>query len=259
MLLGRVDALPPDVERVVHAVAVAGTPVEEALLERALGVPAVELRGSLRTPIDAGLLLVDEAGRVGPRHALLGEAIEASLLAGERRDLHEALARAFDGAHVAGGEEGASIAAARARHWLAADRPTEAFSASLDAAAAASAVYAHGEASRHLLDALDLDRRRPDPLSPADRVALLVRTADVLDIAGDDEAAMDLSTEALGLVDEVTDPTTAGVIHGKLGYFRWLRGAGDEALAEHRQAVALVPSDPRAPSGPRCWPLSVAR
>ena len=247
VLLGRVDAMPPDVELVVHAVAVAGTPVEEALLERALGVPAAELRGSLRAPIDAGLLRVDEAGRVGPRHALLGEAIEASLLAGERRDLHEALAKAFEAAPAAGGEEGASIAAARTRHWMAADRPTEAFPAALDAATAASAVYAHAEASRHLLDALDLDRRQRDPLPSAERVALLMRAAEALDIAGDDDAAARVSREALGLVDEAIDPTAAGVIHGKLGYFSWLRGAGDEALAEHRRAVALVPAKPPSP------------
>ena len=96
VLLGRLLDLPPDVERIVHAVGVAGTPVEEALLERALGVPAAELRRALRAPIDSGLLRIDDAGRVRPRHALLGEAIEASLLAGERRDLHEALARAFE-------------------------------------------------------------------------------------------------------------------------------------------------------------------
>ena len=108
VLLGRLLDLPPDVERIVHAVGVAGTPVEEALLERALGVPAAELRSALRAPIDSGLLRIDDAGRVRPRHALLGEAIEASLLAGERRDLHEALARAFESGPPAGGEAGAS-------------------------------------------------------------------------------------------------------------------------------------------------------
>ncbi len=247
VLLARVGTLPPEVERVVHAVAVAGTPVEEDLLEDALGVPAADLRSALRTPIEAGLLRVDEAGRVCPRHALLGEAIEASLLAGERRDLHEALARAFDDAAAAGGEAGASIAAARARHWLAADRPEEAFPAALDAADAASAVYAHAEASRHLLDALEIDRLRTTPLDPAARIALLMRAAEALDIAGDDDAGFRAATEALALVDEAADPATAGVIHGKLGYFRWLRGAGEEALAEHRRAVALVPSEPATP------------
>ena len=244
VLLARLDTLPPDVERVVHAVAVAGTPVEERLLERALGIPTADLRAALRMPIDTGLLRIDDAGRVGPRHALLGEAIEASLLAGERRDLHEALARAFEAEDDPGGEAGASIAAARARHWIGADRPDEAFTAALDAATSASAVYAHAEAARHLIDALEIDPRRASPLARSDRVALLMRAADVLDTADDDEAALRIAREALATVDEVADPAAAGVIHGRIGYLRWVEGAGEEALSEHRRAVELVPSEP---------------
>ena len=259
VLLGRLLDLPPDVERIVHAVGVAGTPVEEALLERALGVPAAELRSALRAPIDSGLLRIDDAGRVRPRHALLGEAIEASLLAGERRDLHEALARAFESGPAAGGEAGASVAAARARHWIAADRPEEAFAAANDAAAAASAVYAHEEASRHLLDALALDLRRARPLAPADRAALLMRAADVLDTAGDEAAALRVTIEALETVDEAADPTAAGLIHARLGYLRWVGGDGEEALAEHRRAVALVPPSPPRRIGPRCSPRTAVR
>ncbi len=244
VLLGRVAAVPPDVARVVDVVALAGTPVDEVIVERALGMAAADLRAAIRLAIDAGLLRADEAGRVAPRHALLSEAIETALLAGERRELHEALARAFEESPAPGGEAGASVAAARARHWLAADRPEEAFAASLDAASAASAVYAHAAASRHLLDALDVDRRRAQPLDRADRAALLMRAADTLDTAGDEAAALRATTEALETVDAVADPATAGLIHGRLGYLRWVEGAGEEALAEHRTAVELVPSEP---------------
>ena len=211
VLLGRVDAMPPDVERVVHAVAVAGTPVEEALLERALGVPADRAAGLAACPDRrrpaSGRRSRPRAARVTrcsgrrsrPRCWPASAATCTRRWRGRSRRRPQRVARRGRRSPPLGRDTG----------W----RPTgrrRRFAAALDAAAAASAVYAHTEASRHLLDALDLDRRQRDPLSPADRVALLMRAADALDIAGDDESAVRVSREALGLIDEATDPTTAG-------------------------------------------------
>ena len=251
VLLSRVAVLSASARGVVRAVAVAGVPVEEGVLDAALDLGAAELVAALREPIDAGLLRVDEAGRVRPRHALLGEIVEASLLAGERRALHEALATALDAAPAGAGEAAAAISAARARHWLAADRLPEAYRASLDAADAASAVFAHEEAAGHLALALDLGPRLSPPASVEARVALLLRAVDASDLAGDAATAIDHVVEALALVDEGGDAVAAGSLYSKLGYLRWVSGQGEAAFEAHRRAVALVPPEPPSPERAR--------
>ena len=95
------------------------------------------------------MLIPDRAtGSYRFRHALIAEAAYATLLPGEREDVHERLARALacDGARA--GE--------LAEHWIAARRPEEALTASLEAAREAEAVSGLSEALRHLERVLDL-------------------------------------------------------------------------------------------------------
>ena len=90
----------------------------------------------------------------GFRHSMLGEAIEADLLPGERARLHDAFTAALAGRT----ERGAS--ADLARHALAAGRLPEAFTASVRAGDEAAAVGGPDEAARHYARALDLVVRR---------------------------------------------------------------------------------------------------
>ena len=99
---------------------------------------------------------------VALRHALLAEVVLADLLAGERRGLHAAFARALADRPELADKSPAGAAGELAHHWAAADRPVEAFRASLEAADAAAAVYAHGEAYRQRRRALELWERLPD-------------------------------------------------------------------------------------------------
>ena len=91
--------------------------------------------------------------RAGPfrfRHALLAEAIYATLLPGEREELHARLAD-----ELARGEPPAS-AAELAPHWAAAGRAREGLVASIEAAREAEAVFGLAEALAHLERALAL-------------------------------------------------------------------------------------------------------
>jgi DNA-binding NarL/FixJ family response regulator/tetratricopeptide (TPR) repeat protein len=254
ILVARVAVLSPTAGRVVRAVAVSGAPIGDQVLAAVLGLDPAVLRDALREPIDAGVLRVDDTGLIRPRHALLGEVIEDSLLVGERRDLHEALARALDEAAPAADDEAAAHAAARARHWDAADRPLEAYRASLDAAQAATSVFAHSQAATHLARALELGPRLAEPPTRDERVETLLRAADAFDLAGDPDAAIDCVRQALSLVDEDEDPRTGGALHSRLGYLRWVTGHTEAALAEHHSAVALVPPEP--PSAQRAHALA---
>jgi DNA-binding CsgD family transcriptional regulator/tetratricopeptide (TPR) repeat protein len=148
-------------------------------------------------------------------------------------------------------------AAELAHHWLAADRPGEAFRASIVAADAAERVYAFSAATRQYTVALGLETRlvpdeRADPALP-DPIELRRRAARVADDAGETEQAIAWLREALDLVDASADPVTAGLLHARLGYSLWILERVEEAQHEHREAVRLVPATP--PSAARAQVL----
>src|SRR5215212_5883269 len=144
------DALLADFERlraptraVVRFAAAAGRAVPPAVLTAAMPLGEEQIVNALREAVDQGLLVPDRTtGSYRFRHALIAEAAYATLLPGEREDVHERLARAL-AAH-------GTHAGCLAEHWIAARRPAEALSASLEAARDAEAVSGLSEALRHL-------------------------------------------------------------------------------------------------------------
>ena len=247
-LAGQIAALPEPAQRLLGIVAVAGRPIGEELIAAVAERTEPEVREPLRTAVSAGVLHPDpDTGTLRLRHALLGEVVEAQLLPAERRALHERFASALsDGSGQAGSN---GVAAAEiAHHWLGADRPREAFRASIAAAEAAERVYANAAAARHYGIALDLDTRldpgeRADEALP-DPVELRRRAARVADDAGETEQAIDWLREAIDLVDEKAEPVVAGILHSRLGYSLWVLERVDEAQRAHREAVRLVPAEP---------------
>ena len=150
------DALLADFERlhaptraVVRFAAAAGRAVPPAILTAAMPLGEEQIVEALREAVDHGLLVPDRAtGSYRFRHALIAEAAYATLLPGEREDVHERLARALASDGARAGE--------LAEHWIAARRPEEALTASLEAAREAEAVSGLSEALRHLERVLDL-------------------------------------------------------------------------------------------------------
>jgi len=150
------DALLADFERlhaptraVVRFAAAAGRAVPPAVVTAAMPLGEAEIVESLREAVDHGLLVPDRVtGSYRFRHALIAEAAYATLLPGEREEAHERLARALAAHGARAGE--------LAEHWIAARRPEEAFTASLEAAREAEAVSGLSEALRHLERVLDL-------------------------------------------------------------------------------------------------------
>src|SRR5215207_7905866 len=150
------DALLADFERlhaptraVVRFAAAAGRAVPPAVLTAAMPLGEADIVEALREAVDHGLLVADRAtGSYRFRHALIAEAAYATLLPGEREDVHERLARALASDGARAGE--------LAEHWIAARRPEEALTASLEAAREAEAVSGLSEALRHLERVLDL-------------------------------------------------------------------------------------------------------
>jgi DNA-binding SARP family transcriptional activator len=143
---GRLQATTRTVVRVVSA---AGRAVPLSVLVSALPVAEEQIVESLREAVEQGVLSPDRAtGSYRFRHALIAEASYATLIPGEREDVHGRLATALAAEGARAGE--------LAEHWIAARRPQEAFTASLEAARESEAVSGLSEALRHLERVLDL-------------------------------------------------------------------------------------------------------
>ena len=159
VLLADFGRLSAEARAVVRVAAAAGRPVTRDLLAAAMGIAAGTIAGALREAVEHGLLVPDRAlGTYGFRHALISEAAYATLLPGEREEVHERLA---DTLAREGGRAGIARAGELAEHWIVARRPAEALAASLEAARSAQAVAGLSEALRHLERVLELWEQVP--------------------------------------------------------------------------------------------------
>jgi len=153
LLLASVARLDEEARALLRVVAAAGREVPYELLSAV--TPEGAVQPALRQGVDHQVLVADRARRAFRlRHALFGEAIYATLLPGEREELHARIAHALtEHPELA---TGTAPAAEQAQHWVAARRPVEALEASLRAARDAEAVSGLGEALAHLERVLEL-------------------------------------------------------------------------------------------------------
>ncbi len=247
ILAGRIAGLSPDAQRILRVAAIAGSRADDASIEVLSGLPPDSVADLMREVVTRHFLEVEQrSDGYRFRHALLAEVVMADLLPGERRRLHEAVARwLVDPDRVADGGLPATPAEL-AHHWSAAGNAREALAASVQASRAATALHAYADAYRQAERALDAWDRVTDPESVIgmDLVDLLRETADAADFANEPARSVELVTRALGLLDETRDPIRAGLVHARLGYYRWLLGERQALVDEARLAMALIPEDP---------------
>ena len=246
VLLARVARLDPGAMALVEAAAVAGRPVDDRLLAEVLDVPETEIDDRLRMALDHRVLRLEPiTGAFRFRHELLREVVEAGLLPGSRRRLHERFARCLEARPDLADTSPVGAAADLAHHFAEAGLVVEAYSHSIRAAGESETVHAYADAHRHLERALALEPHLPpgadDELG---RLSLRRRAADDADLGGDPARAMELTRAALAMVDPSADPVTAGLLQSRVGYLQWSLGDGATALEAHREAVRLVPPDP---------------
>lgn len=246
ILMARVATLDGDTLAIVRALAVVGRPVGDRLLGRLVDRSAAEVGAALREATARGVLVGLEGERHGFRHELLREVVEAELSSGERRELHERLARELEADPTLGDDSPAGAAGDLARHWAAADRPVEAHRAAVAAASEAEAVHAFADAHRLLERAIGLEPLLPADAAPdaAARVEVRRRAADAADLDNQIDRAKELLQAAIDMVDATAEPALAGMLRSRLGYLMWSSGDAEGALLEHRTAVELVPEDP---------------
>ncbi len=175
-------------------------------------LPEPEVRESLRRAVEHGVLVAEpETSSFRFRHALLAEAIYATILPGEREELHARLADEL-------ARSDAATPAELAPHWAAAGRTREALDASVEAAREAEAVFGLAEALAHLERALALWGAVPDAaeLAGLDLAGSARWTAELASQIGAAARAVELGRQAIDAVGE-DDPYRAALLHVRLG------------------------------------------
>ena len=241
LLLQRVARLDHPTQGMLRVAATAGRDVGYPLLRATVGLPDDVLRNSLRQAVENGVLVADaEASSFRFRHALLAEAIYATILPGEREELHARLADEL-------ARSGAAAPAELAPHWAAAGRSTEALVASIEAARQTEAVFGLAEALAHLERALALWQTVPDAaeLAGTDRAELCARTARLASQVGASARAVELARDAIELVAH--DPHRAAILHVDLGEYLYETGTYNAGFAELERAVEIAPTEPPSP------------
>ena len=255
LLLRQVAHLDAETRLVLRIAAAAGRDVPFPLLAGVVDLPEPRLLAALHQAVEHGVLVPDQpAGTFRFRHALLAEAVYATLLPGEREAVHGRLALALaeaqgpGAAHAAAGE--------LAQHWAVAGRPVEALAASVQAARDAEAVAGQAEALRHLERALGLWERVPDAeeLVGLERVAVLAWAAELAFRSGDAAGAAARVRRAIGLLDVDMEPLRVALLYERLGSYLFPAGDREGGLAAFRRAADLVPGEP--PSAERARVLA---
>jgi DNA-binding CsgD family transcriptional regulator/tetratricopeptide (TPR) repeat protein len=259
LVVARLGLRSPECRRVLRLVAPAGRPLtmpeladvaaayermvegrqpprSSSLPRRADGPIDADLTAGLAEAVEHGILEVGDDG-VDFRHELVGRAVVADLLPGQRHRHHLALAEALV-AHPT----------AAARHWNAAHETGEAREAAIAGAGRAEAVYSPQDALDHLELALssvvagpadDVDRSDAEDPAP-----LQIRAAEAAFATGRSARALAYIETVINTLDERRDRVAVGLLYERLGRYRRSIGDLDGALTALRRAVSLVPSEP---------------
>ena len=243
LLVARLETLTPATQQVLRTGSVIGRTLPHRLLEAVVDVSGERLEDVLRSAVKAHVLRADD-GELSFRHALLQEAVLASLLPGEAARTHRRIAEALSGDPELAGP-GARVAGRLARHWAEAGDPAQALVASVAAAREASDGLAFAESLSHYERALELIDAVPDAEALLDlpRARLLHWAAEVAHLAAHPDRATELVREAIARVDQ-DDLHLHGWLHERLGRYLWMSADTEHALAAYERAVELVPAEP---------------
>lgn len=246
VLLARIDGVSGAGRALLSIASVTGAQTTEPLLLAVAGEDERTVRQALHELLERKLLVRRKRGTTDAiefRHALLQEVVYGQLLPVERTRLHEACARYLEG--QVGDAANLGLLTELARHWSEVGDSDRALRASLRAGIVAEEAYAPSEAALQYERALRLWSRAPEAVAEIglDRVELLGRAARV-ESSGSSAKAIDHITEAIGLVDPAVDAVRVGLLHERLGRYRWINGDGAGAREAYLEAMRLVPADP---------------
>jgi DNA-binding CsgD family transcriptional regulator/tetratricopeptide (TPR) repeat protein len=239
LLLQRVNRLDQQARGIVRIASAAGREVGYSLLRAVAVMPEQDVRAALRQAVEHGVLVAEPTtSSFRFRHALLAEAVYATLLPGEREEIHEHLAEELARSAAAGPAE-------LAPHWAAAGRAAEALAASVGAAREAVAVAGRAEARAHLERAISLwpAVANAAELAGSDLGGICAWAAELASDTGEAPRAVELARRAIDLAG-VGDRRRAALLQVQLGEYLHGTGSNRSGLAALERAVELVPAEP---------------
>jgi hypothetical protein len=226
LVLARLARLPADAEEVVRLVAVVPTRTELWLLEETLGPEPL----AVERCVEGGLLVI-EGEAVGFHHELLRQAVEGSLSAPGRRELHRRVLRVLSGAERPGVDIARLV-----HHAREADDSDAVLRYAPVAARQAAAVGAHREAVGHYRAALP----HADRLAPAARAELLEGYSVEAYLSGLSGEAVSARKAAVGIRGAEGDQEKVGEGLRWLSRVSWWAGQRKQAEAAAARAIAVL-------------------
>ncbi|HEX3736965.1 MAG TPA: AAA family ATPase, partial [Solirubrobacterales bacterium] len=210
------------------------------------------LAGGLREAVEAQVIHVGRDDRYVFRHALLREVIYDDLLPGERAELHLRLARVLE--ETMGEDDHLAIrAAAVAHHFNAAGDQPQALRTAVAAARAVERGGTPGAAAVLYDRALALWPRvaEPESLAGVEHATLLSLAARAHGLDADEPHAIHLYEQALGEVDEATEPHRVADLLAEIASARWALGQAATAREDLERALGLLPESEPTPERAR--------
>ena len=234
VLAARIDRLATADKHVLQTHAVIGEITTVDLLERVGGVPAGELRQSLRRLEKAGLLVERVgAGRLAYefKHSLTQAVTYDTLLHERRRDLHRGVMRALAGT----GEFDVL-----ARHAVLGEAWAEALVYLREAGRISAAHFAGAEAISHFERALAVLPHLPASSTALETaVDLYCDLRNALVPLGPHQRLLEVMTEARRLAEELGDELRQAQVLSFLSNYYGNVGQSEQALAASEQALVL--------------------
>uniref|UniRef100_UPI000DE44DC9 ATP-binding protein n=1 Tax=Nonomuraea lactucae TaxID=2249762 RepID=UPI000DE44DC9 len=240
LILGTVERLPEETQRVLRIAAAGGTRVGHALLAAVSGLSDVELEGALRPAIAGNVLQIADNRAYVFRHSLIREAVHEELLPGEHQRLHSRYAEEIsrDRRLVPPGRAAVELA----HHWYGARNDLWALISAWEAAQKSFHAFAYTEAVPLLERVLTLWDRVPDAAERigADHAAVLERASEAAHAGGELDRGVKFVKAALAELDETREPDRVAKLIVRWASFKSYKGKMG-IVDDLRHALRLVP------------------
>ncbi|WP_184712168.1 helix-turn-helix transcriptional regulator [Streptosporangium saharense] len=240
LILGSVEQLPDETQRLLRIAAAGGIRVGHDLLAAVSGLSDVDLEDTLRPAIAANVLQVADGRAYAFRHALIREAVHDELLPGEHVRLHARFAEEIgrDRTLVPMGRAAIEIA----HHWYSARDDLWALISAWEAADKAAKTFAYNEKMQLLERVLTLWNKVPDASSRigVDHTTVLEQASEAAHACGELDRGMKFVKAALDELDEEAEPGRVAELVVRLAQFKMSKRKPG-ALDNLRYAARLVP------------------
>ncbi|WP_285777319.1 helix-turn-helix transcriptional regulator [Microtetraspora sp. NBRC 13810] len=240
LIIGSVEKLPEETQRVLRVAAAGGIRVGHGLLSAVCGLSDIALEDAMRPAIARNVIQVDDRTYVF-RHALIREAVHDEMLPGEHTRLHARYAEEIerDRELVPRGRAAIEVA----HHWYSARNDLWALISAWEAADKAAKAFAYTEKLQLLERVLTLWDKVPDAAERigADHTTVL----EIASVAASNSGEVDRGTKfvkaALAELDEQKEPERVAELVVRLAGFQ-IEKRRPGALENLRYAESLVPN-----------------